>query len=142
MPAYNQGLRLQGACYSWLSTYKALDLLTPADYTPLGLPSFSGPFSFLKCSIEYAGQDPDGTDFHCMTKVVENVITYGQFSPIMVPDWQTPDAACSQVAEVPIRYTNSNCDLLFINREENWQFQPSNCCESGMSSTRVPPTFT
>ena len=141
MPVYDQGLRLQGACYSWLSTYKALDLLTPADYTPLGLPSFNSPNSFLKCSIEYPGQDPFGTDWNCMQTVVENIIAYGPFSPIMVPDWQTPDAPCTQVAEIPLRYTNGNCNRVFVSRDENWQFQ-SNCCDSGMSSTYVPPTFT
>ena len=141
MPVYDQGLRLQGACYSWYSTYKALDLLTPADYRPLGLPSVPGPNSYLKCSIEYAGQDPFGTDWNCMPTVVQNVIAYGPFSPIMVPDWQTPDAACSQVEEVPFRYTNGNCFREFVSRDENWSYQVP-CCDSGMSSTFVPPTFT
>ena len=138
MPVYDQGLRLQGAYYVWHSTYKALDLLTPADYTPLG---WCSPNYLEKCSIEYAGQDPLGLDDNCMPTVVQNVIAYGPFAPIMVPDWQTPDAACTQVAEVPIRSTSGNCNQVFVSCDDNWQFQ-SNCCDSGMSSTYVPPTFT
>jgi len=136
MPVYDQGLRLQGSCYSWYSTYKALDLLTSEDYTPLGV---CGQLS--KCSIEYSGQDPLGLDTSCMPTVVQNVISYGPFAPIMVTDWQTPDAACTQVAEVPLRFTNGNCDRAFVSCDDNWLFQ-SNCCDSGMSSTYVPPTFT
>jgi hypothetical protein len=138
MPVYDYGLRLQGATYGWLSTYKALDLLTPADYTPLGVG-----YTIDKCSIEYPGQDPFGVDTSCMPTVRENVLAYGPFAPIMVPGWQTPIAACAQLGELPYRYTNGNCFLVIVNPNswDNWQFQ-SNCCDSGMSSTYVPPTFT
>ncbi len=137
LPIARQGLRLQGTCYSWYSTYKALDLLTPADYTPLGVCG-----QLAKCSIEYSGQDPLGLDTSCMVTVVQNVFSYGPFAPIMMPDWgATPDAACTQFAEVPIRFTNGNCDRVFVSCDDNWQYQ-TNCCDSGMSSTYVPPTFT